>query len=150
MERDPDDLAQILVSRCPTGAGIGSHRDAPAFGSKIAGVSLLALTRVRLQRTIQGERRVADLEPAPRSAYLLTGSARWSWQHSILAAKALRHSITFRTSRLPVTPFAGLGPTPAVASGSVGSRSSLQASSGTSGAAATRLGDPLGLRLGIE
>jgi len=97
MERDPADLVQILVSRYPEGAGIGWHRDAPMFGSKIAGVSLLAPSRMRFQRTIQGEREVAAIELAPRSAYLLSGKARWSWQHSIPATKALRYSVTFRT-----------------------------------------------------
>ncbi len=99
MERDPADLAQILVSRYPEGAGIGWHRDAPMFGSRIAGVSLGAPCRMRFQRTVGGERSVAALELAPRSAYLLTGKARWSWQHSIPAAKELRHSVTFRTLR---------------------------------------------------
>jgi alkylated DNA repair dioxygenase AlkB len=97
MEREPDDLAQILVSRYPPGAGIGWHRDAPMFGSRIVGVSLLAPCRMRFQRTVGGERSVAELELAPRSAYLLSGKARWSWQHSIPATKALRYSVTFRT-----------------------------------------------------
>jgi len=99
MEREPEDLVQILVSRYPEGAGIGWHRDAPMFGSKIAGVSLLSPCRMRFQRTVKGEREVAAVELAPRSAYLLSGKARWSWQHSIPAAKALRYSITFRTLR---------------------------------------------------
>jgi alkylated DNA repair protein (DNA oxidative demethylase) len=99
MERESADLVQILVSRYPPGAGIGWHRDAPMFGSRIAGVSLLAPCRMRFQRTVQGARSVAELELAPRSAYLLSGKARWSWQHSIPAAKALRYSITFRTLR---------------------------------------------------
>jgi alkylated DNA repair protein (DNA oxidative demethylase) len=97
MERDPADLVQILVSRYPEGAGIGWHRDAPMFGSKIAGVSLLAPSRMRFQRTIKGEREVAEQLLEPRSAYLLSGKARWSWQHSIPATKALRYSVTFRT-----------------------------------------------------
>ncbi len=97
IERDPQDLVQVLVSRYPEGAGIGWHRDAPMFGSKIAGVSLLAPCRMRFQRTVGGERGVAALELARRSAYLLSGKARWSWQHSIPAAKELRYSITFRT-----------------------------------------------------
>ena len=99
MERGPDDLAQILVSRYPEGAGIGWHRDAPMFGSKIAGVSLAAPCRMRFQRTVKGERSTAAIELAPRSAYVLTGKARWSWQHSIPATKELRYSITFRTLR---------------------------------------------------
>jgi alkylated DNA repair dioxygenase AlkB len=97
IERHPPDLAQILVSRYPEGAGIGWHRDAPMFGSRIAGVSLLAPCRMRFQRTVKGERETAAVELAPRSAYVLSGKARWSWQHSIPATKALRYSVTFRT-----------------------------------------------------
>ena len=32
----------------------------------------------------------------PRSAYLLSGSARSEWEHSILRVEALRYSISFR------------------------------------------------------
>jgi alkylated DNA repair protein (DNA oxidative demethylase) len=94
---EPEELVEILVQRYPAGAQIGWHRDAPMFGSKIAGVSLLAPSRMRFQRTIKGEREVAEQALAPRSAYLLSGKARWSWQHSIPATKALRYSVTFRT-----------------------------------------------------
>jgi alkylated DNA repair dioxygenase AlkB len=97
MGRAPEDLVQILVSRYPAGAGIGWHRDAPMFGSSIAGVSLGASCRMRFQRTVAGRREVAAVELAPRSAYLVSGKARWSWQHSIPATAAERHSITFRT-----------------------------------------------------
>jgi len=99
IEREPADLVQILVSRYPEGAGIGWHRDAPMFGSRIAGVSLLSPTRMRFQRTVKGTREVAAVELAARSAYVLSGKARWSWQHSIPATKALRYSVTFRTLR---------------------------------------------------
>jgi len=99
MERDPEDLVQVLVSRYPEGAGIGWHRDAPMFGSKIAGVSLRAPCRMRFQRTVRGARSTAAIQLAPRSAYLLSGAARWSWQHSIPATKDLRYSVTFRTLR---------------------------------------------------
>ena len=97
IERDPEDLAQILVTRYPEGAGIGWHRDAPMFGSKIVGVSLAGTSRMRFQRTIKGERETAAIELPPRSAYVLSGRARWSWQHSIPATKELRYSVTFRT-----------------------------------------------------
>jgi alkylated DNA repair protein (DNA oxidative demethylase) len=97
IERAPDDLVQILVSRYPEGAGIGWHRDAPMFGSRIVGVSLGGTSRMRFQRTIKGEREVAAVDLQPRSAYVLSGKARWSWQHSIPATKELRYSVTFRT-----------------------------------------------------
>jgi alkylated DNA repair protein (DNA oxidative demethylase) len=93
------ELVQILISRYPAGAGIGWHRDAPMFG-RIVGVSLGAPCRMRFQRrTKEGERLVEELELEPRSAYLLSGQARWTWQHSIPATKELRYSITFRTLR---------------------------------------------------
>ena len=95
------ELVQILISRYPAGAGIGWHRDAPMFG-RIVGVSLGAPCRMRFQRrTKEGERLVEELDLAPRSAYLLSGQARWTWQHSIPATKDLRYSITFRTLREP-------------------------------------------------
>ena len=97
MERDTRDLVQVLVGRYPPGAGIGWHLDAPIFGSGIAGVSLLARCRMRFRRGSGAKRSVVELELGPRSAYLMSGSARWEWQHSIPATKALRYSITFRT-----------------------------------------------------
>jgi DNA oxidative demethylase len=97
IEREPADLVQVLVSRYPEGAGIGWHRDAPMFGSRIVGVSVAGTSRMRFQRTIKGEREVAAVELQPRSAYVLSGKARWSWQHSIPATKELRYSVTLRT-----------------------------------------------------
>ena len=99
-EREPADLVQTLVSRYPPGATIGWHRDAPMFG-RIVGVSLLSPSRMRFQRRTREERQVYELELAPRSAYLLRGSVRWAWQHSIPPTKALRYSITFRTLKEP-------------------------------------------------
>ena len=93
------ELVQALVSRYPAGAGIGWHRDAPMFGSKVIGVSLLSACRMRFQRRAGDRRLVYALELAPRSGYVLAGSARWAWQHSIPATKALRYSVTFRSLR---------------------------------------------------
>jgi alkylated DNA repair dioxygenase AlkB len=39
------------------------------------------------------------LAVAPRSLYLMTGEARWGWQHSVAATRTLRYSITLRTLR---------------------------------------------------
>src|SRR3954467_9494244 len=58
IEREAGDPAPTLISPSPPGAGIGWRRDAPMFGSKIAGVSLLAPARMRFQRTVKGEREV--------------------------------------------------------------------------------------------
>jgi alkylated DNA repair protein (DNA oxidative demethylase) len=94
---DPDELVQILVSRYPPGATIGWHRDAPMFGVKVVGVSLASACRMRFQRGKGEARRVAEVTLEPRSAYVLSGAARFAWQHSIPPTKALRYSITFRT-----------------------------------------------------
>jgi alkylated DNA repair dioxygenase AlkB len=100
-ELDAADLVQMLVSRYPPGAGIGWHRDAPMFGSKVIGVSLLSACRMRFQRRTKETRLTHAIELEPRSGYVLGGSARWAWQHSIPATKALRYSITFRSLREP-------------------------------------------------
>ncbi len=93
---EPPDLAEALLQRYPPGAGIGWHRDAPMFGT-VVGVSLGASCTLRFQRGKGDERRVFGLELEPRSAYVLTGAARWRWQHSIPPTKNLRYSVTFRT-----------------------------------------------------
>ena len=98
---EPDALAQTLVSRYPAGAGIGWHRDAPMFGAKVVGVSLLSPSRMRFQRRVGEVRHLYELELAPRSAYVLGGKARSAWQHTIPPTKSLRYSITFRTVRDP-------------------------------------------------
>ncbi len=98
---DPAELVQILVTRYPPGATIGWHRDAPLFGPKVVGVSLAAACRMRFQRGKGDARQVAEVTLEPRSAYVLSGAARWSWQHSIPATRALRWSVTFRTLKEP-------------------------------------------------
>jgi DNA oxidative demethylase len=94
----PEALAEVLVTDYSPGAGIGWHRDAPQFGLVI-GVSLGGACRLRFRRGTGASRRTASLTLEPRSAYLLTGEARWQWQHSIPPVKEPRYSITFRTMR---------------------------------------------------
>ena len=94
-----DALAQTLVTRYPAGSTIGWHRDAMVFGGVVVGVSLASACVMRFQRRVGAERRVFELELAPRSAYVLAGAARMTWQHSIPAVPGLRYSITFRTLR---------------------------------------------------
>lgn len=93
-------LAEILVSRYPPGATIGWHRDAPMFGSEVVGVSLGSACSMRFRRTAAGgDMRVFAAELLPRSAYVIGGAARWTWQHRIPPTKQLRYSLTFRTLR---------------------------------------------------
>ena len=100
-EVPPEAVAETLVTRYPAGAGIGWHRDAPMFGPRVVGVSLLSPCRIRFQRGKGEVRQVFDLELEPRSAYVIGGAARSAWQHSIPSTKGLRYSVTFRTVRKP-------------------------------------------------
>jgi alkylated DNA repair dioxygenase AlkB len=90
-----EEFVHVLLARYDPGAGIGWHRDRDVF-DKVVGFSLRTPATLRFrQRTASGFRR-ANLEVAPRSAYLLSGEARHEWEHSIAPGDALRFSITFR------------------------------------------------------
>lgn len=91
----PQDFVQVLLARYDPGAGIGWHRDRDVF-EQVVGFSLNTPATLRFrQRTASGFRR-ANLDVAPRSAYLLSGEARHEWEHSIAPGDQLRFSITFR------------------------------------------------------
>ena len=96
-------VAELLVSRYPTGAGIGWHRDAPLFGPTVAGLSLGGDCRLLLRHRPSSARSPGvsgdsyALTLAPRSLYLLGGAARTRWQHRIPAVAAPRWSLSFRT-----------------------------------------------------
>jgi DNA oxidative demethylase len=98
MGREPGELAQLLVSRYPAGAGIGWHRDAPQVGD-VAGVSLQMPCRMRFRCGRSRAWQTAELTLEPRSAYILSGAARTHWQHHIPAVGQERWSMTFRTLR---------------------------------------------------
>jgi alkylated DNA repair dioxygenase AlkB len=96
-------LRHALVNEYRPGTPLGWHRDAPTY-EDVAGVSLGGWARMRLRPYPPAGSRgkgaaVLNLELAPRSAYRMQSTARWSWQHSVSATKALRYSITFRTLR---------------------------------------------------
>lgn len=107
VRRNPEDFGEALVTEYPAGAGIGWHRDAPAFGI-VVGISLLAECTMQFRPwpvkqadRKRGGKRTKPLAQvlAARSVYVLDGPARSQWQHHIPAATALRYSITFRTLR---------------------------------------------------
>ena len=89
-------LVQALVTRYDPGAGIGWHRDRPVF-EHVVGVSLAAAATLRLRQRRQSGFERASIPLARRSAYLLTGEARWDWEHSIVPMNTTRRSITFRS-----------------------------------------------------
>jgi alkylated DNA repair dioxygenase AlkB len=93
---EPSSLEHTLLIEYAPGAGIGWHKDRPAFDDVI-GISLLSpcTFRLRRMRGDRWERRSFTAEP--RSAYLLRGPSRTEWQHSIPPLETLRYSITFRS-----------------------------------------------------
>jgi alkylated DNA repair dioxygenase AlkB len=98
-----EEFGHALVSEYSPGTPLGWHRDIHHFGT-IVGVSLAGTGRMRLRPYPPQKGRcraalVLDLEP--RSAYILSGPARWEWQHAISPTMALRYSITFRTLSQP-------------------------------------------------
>jgi alkylated DNA repair dioxygenase AlkB len=93
-----EELVQALVQRYPEGAPIGWHRDSPSY-ELVAGVSLLAPARLRMRRGAGDERVQWERLLEPRSGYVLSGPARWTWEHHVPPAKSLRYSITFRSLR---------------------------------------------------
>jgi alkylated DNA repair dioxygenase AlkB len=78
-------------------APIGWHRDKPfgvVFGHSTRGAALM---RFRPLESHIEPRQTLVLELEPRSLYVMQGPIRWLWQHSMLPARELRYSITFRT-----------------------------------------------------
>jgi alkylated DNA repair dioxygenase AlkB len=88
-----------MVAEYRPGTQLGWHRDVPQF-EMVAGISLAAAARMRFRPfpPVKGDR-VLTLDLEPRSAYVLRDDVRWKWQHSIVATRELRYSITFRTRK---------------------------------------------------
>ena len=98
---DPSSFVEALPTRYPVGAGIGWHRDAAVFGPVVVGISLGSDSVMRFQRRAAGGgRRVFEQTLARRSAYVLVGAARSTWQHSVPPVKQERWSVTFRQQLL--------------------------------------------------
>lgn len=108
-------FAMALINEYRPGTPIGWHRDAPQY-DVVAGISLLSSCRMRFRpyRSPSSEpsgpspsrRRSAshEITLAPRSAYLMTGDSRRSYEHHIPAVAQLRYSVTFRTLRRQARP----------------------------------------------
>ncbi|WP_149536547.1 alpha-ketoglutarate-dependent dioxygenase AlkB [Siccirubricoccus phaeus] len=91
-----EELVQALLIRYGAGAGIGWHKDRPAFGH-VVGLSLGAPAVMRFRRR-RGERfERASLPLEPRGAYHLSDEARHGWEHSIAEMDRPRWSVTFRS-----------------------------------------------------
>ncbi|HKH61118.1 MAG TPA: alpha-ketoglutarate-dependent dioxygenase AlkB [Flavitalea sp.] len=99
LSASPDVFAELLVTEYPVGSVINWHRDAPPFDI-IAGISLNADCVFRLrphEKTKQGRGSIISMPVKRRSLYIMHGSARSNWQHSIAPVKDIRYSITLRT-----------------------------------------------------
>ena len=96
---DAEEFHHVLVTEYGPGAGIGWHRDKAVFG-EVVGISLLSPCVFRMRRLISKRNwERVNLVLEPRSAYHLSGPARYEWEHSIPQMDALRYSITFRNLR---------------------------------------------------
>ena len=102
-ELDGSTFTHALVTEYSAGAQNGWHRDMPQFGAVVVGVSLASTCRMRF-RKIGVERERVSVVLEPRSAYVMGGSSRSAWQHSIAPVERLRYSITFRTVRVRLKP----------------------------------------------
>jgi alkylated DNA repair dioxygenase AlkB len=92
----PGAIGHILITEYAPGAAIGWHRDKKDF-DLVFGLSLAAACPFRFRRKSGKRWERFTLDVQPRSLYLMTGEARWSWEHSIPPMAALRYSVTFRT-----------------------------------------------------
>lgn len=100
---EPTELEQALVTEYRPGAGIGWHRDKPVF-DRVVGISLLTPCTIRFRRIVDSNASKKswdrmNLVTQPGSAYVLSGSVREEWEHSILRVDKLRYSVTFRSLR---------------------------------------------------
>jgi alkylated DNA repair dioxygenase AlkB len=102
LTRIPD---QMVANAYQPGSGIFAHVDQAVFGDTIASVSLG--TTCVMQFTHKESARTEELLLEPRSVLILSGEARWAWEHQIPArtvdtwqnqqrSRSRRVSLTFR------------------------------------------------------
>ena len=92
------DLQHVLVTEYGPGAAIGWHKDRGVFGD-VVGISLLSSCTFRFRQKSETKWKRTSMVIEPRSVYLLRGSSRDDWEHSIPPVDNLRYSITFRNVR---------------------------------------------------
>jgi alkylated DNA repair protein (DNA oxidative demethylase) len=95
INRSKADIAEVLITEYSIGAGINWHRDAPVF-KDIIGISLGSPTLIHFRKRSNKKEQI-KLNLDPGSAYVLSGSIRWEWEHRIAPVKSQRYSITLRT-----------------------------------------------------
>lgn len=102
LPRMPD---QMVANDYRPGSGIFAHVDQAVLGDVVASVSLGSTCVMRFSHGVSGQ--VEELLLEPRSVLVLSGEARWAWQHAIPARavdtwqneewpRSRRVSLTFR------------------------------------------------------
>jgi alkylated DNA repair dioxygenase AlkB len=100
---EPGALEQVLVAEYAPGTPLGWHRDVPDFET-VVGVSLGHAATLRFRPyppDSTARRHAVQMAVEPRSIYVMSGTARWDWQHCVPPVKAPRWSITLRTRHAP-------------------------------------------------
>jgi alkylated DNA repair dioxygenase AlkB len=103
---------QMLVNEYAPGQGIASHRDYAPFGRTVVSISLLSPCVMDFRHAATGRKESLLLEP--RSLLVLSGEARYDWEHGIAPRKrdvwqgvkwdrGRRVSVTFRFRVAPET-----------------------------------------------
>lgn len=93
-------IEQVLCTEYDAGVGIGWHRDKPQF-DRVFGLSLGSDCKLRFRRPAGGRWERYALDARARSLYMMSGSSRSEWEHSISEVPQKRYSITFRTMSGP-------------------------------------------------
>ncbi len=90
-------VVEALITEYRPGTGVGWHCDNESF-EKVIGISFAGWCQFDMRPLhSSGEIESFSVTLEPRSAYIMQGVSRWSYQHRVLPTKALRYSITFRT-----------------------------------------------------
>ncbi len=89
-------VVEALINEYTPGSPIGWHTDREKF-EHIVGISLAGWATMRFRPLGKSKEKMIALDVEQRSAYIMQGDVRWKWQHSVVATKTLRYSITFRT-----------------------------------------------------
>ncbi|WP_299072977.1 alpha-ketoglutarate-dependent dioxygenase AlkB [Accumulibacter sp.] len=93
---DPvESFNQCIVTHYQRGAGIGWHTDAPRFGEVILGISLGAPGRMQFRVGRSGGA-CCEMVLQAGSLYVMSGPARWAYQHRVVPVASDRWSLTFR------------------------------------------------------
>jgi hypothetical protein len=77
------------------------HRDKPPF-DRVFGLSLGSDCKLRFWRQVSAKWERFAFGARARSIYMMSGSSRTEWKHSISAVPDKRYSITFRTVAGPI------------------------------------------------